>query len=316
MRELLLLLLGLISFPAFSQYGSLFQTENATWATKTTYSNGPTIPPDEYLFFQTIGDTTINDRVYQKVYFSSFRENELTNFQVLSGALRKENEKVFQYDFFSGEETLLYDFTLEVGDTLEYNWPDEVPDFEGLTIWVSRIDTVTINNIQRRHWYFKWTHDDLQPDPEQAEEFYVISDLYGSEFGLNHFYHLEDYFFQAFYDVWPNSEASLYCAKFEEEVVYGHWNDESCSPDLFTSVNELEAQQINVFPNPVSEVLHLSAFAKWNNGQILDINGQVIIHFYKQGEQQEINVNDLPKGIYFLRLRMENQWLWKKVVKQ
>ncbi len=70
------------------------------------------------------------------------------------------------------------------------------------------------------------------------------------------------------------------------------------------------------FSNPVYECLYLSAFAKWDNGQILDINGQVIIHFYMQGEQQEIKVNDLPKGIYFLRLRMENQWLWKKIVKQ
>lgn len=66
---------------------------------------------------------------------------------------------------------------------------------------------------------------------------------------------------------------------------------------------------INVFPNPASETIFLSAdqipaFSKARY-DLIDLQGRILLHGLIQGQLQEIDVNHLPASMYFLRISDE-----------
>lgn len=75
-----------------------------------------------------------------------------------------------------------------------------------------------------------------------------------------------------------------------------------------------EGGLFEVFPNPVSDILHIRFLEKEiskKQVEIININGQIILtKGIKKGvEHAEIDIRDLPKGIYFIRLNIDNQGL-------
>ena len=85
-----------------------------------------------------IGDTIINDKLYSKVYDieddSCLNINNATYF----GAIREEEKKIYALIAYGQEEEiLLYDFNVEVGDTVISN--AQVGYLSGLT-YISGID--------------------------------------------------------------------------------------------------------------------------------------------------------------------------------
>ena len=90
----------------------------------------------DYFNYQLKGDTMINGWNYKKL-FSGCSENYIA-------ALREETKRVFIKPE-SEDERLLYDFNLHEGDSMRNN---------GLSYWVSLIDTVEIGNTQRKRFVF------------------------------------------------------------------------------------------------------------------------------------------------------------------
>jgi hypothetical protein len=77
-------------------------------------------------------------------------------------------------------------------------------------------------------------------------------------------------------------------------------------------INEIEnAEQIKVYPNPVSEKVFLEIKNKAEI-TLFDVYGREIL----KTQQKELNVSDLPDGIYFLQLQTSDGMLTKKVVVQ
>ncbi|MEY4905815.1 MAG: hypothetical protein RLZZ292_3630 [Bacteroidota bacterium] len=72
-------------------------------------------------------------------------------------------------------------------------------------------------------------------------------------------------------------------------------------------VNKEAKTKITISPNPIDDVLKINIFnEKIENAIILNANGQIVKSVQKI-ENSEINVQDLPKGIYFLELKTEHQ---------
>lgn len=64
---------------------------------------------------------------------------------------------------------------------------------------------------------------------------------------------------------------------------------------------------IGISPNPIDEFLKINTFnQKIQHLTILNANGQIIQHF-ENLENDEINVQFLEKGMYFLEVKMEHQ---------
>lgn len=70
-------------------------------------------------------------------------------------------------------------------------------------------------------------------------------------------------------------------------------------PTLILSVEDLTQNSVKIYPNPVKEILNISGITNQQNYQILSIDGKVL----KNGTtEKSINVNQLSKGVYLLKL--------------
>ncbi|MFA7273062.1 MAG: PKD domain-containing protein [Crocinitomicaceae bacterium] len=91
--------------------------------------------------------------------------------------------------------------------------------------------------------------------------------------------------------------------------------------DVFAYVEDILSGSFSVCPNPVDDILYVSGNhsvqGEWN---MKLINGLGQIYWDKEivinDIQEEIPTNNLAKGVYFLQMRSENQFVQYKVVKQ
>lgn len=94
-----------------------------------------------------------------------------------------------------------------------------------------------------------------------------------------------------------------------------HWLDaakrKSFSP-VVTIVNA-EKEEITIFPNPTSDILYINSIEEIKLAEVLNQQGQLIKRVTIT--QEEISVVDLPKGVYWLRLVVDNQWIMQKFLK-
>lgn len=80
---------------------------------------------------------------------------------------------------------------------------------------------------------------------------------------------------------------------------------------------ELIAHSISVYPNPVKNILTIKSIdGEYANCVIVSLTGQQIEQFKLQGNETQINLEDYPVGIYFLRLKVGNEIISKKIIKQ
>lgn len=74
-----------------------------------------------------------------------------------------------------------------------------------------------------------------------------------------------------------------------------------------------DAHVVNIYPNPVGNVLHVEANEKINSIQILSLNGQIVY----TTKQKSFDVSFLNKGIYLLKIQMHNgKTETKKLIKK
>jgi|GEM_PF-5788600 len=97
--------------------------------------------------------------------------------------------------------------------------------------------------------------------------------------------------------------------------------DEDCNgEDLITSsVYEVEAAKISIYPNPVRDKLMIGFDGTSQlQGKIHDMNGRTIREFAISGGMNTIDVNDLASGLYYLMVSSTTttEYIIDKIVKQ
>ena len=81
------------------------------------------------------------------------------------------------------------------------------------------------------------------------------------------------------------------------------------------SANSNETISFNVFPNPVSDILNITANTKINNLSLYNMKGQLV--FESDTHFQQIDMTDFHSGIYFLKVVGENEEIINtKIVKK
>ena len=78
-------------------------------------------------------------------------------------------------------------------------------------------------------------------------------------------------------------------------------------------INELDAIQLSIFPNPTSEQLTIDTKLKLKEIHIMDLSGKMVKQFTPA---KSLNVSDIPNGIYFIKIMGEKNMVIKKFVKQ
>lgn len=220
-------------------------------------------------------DTTVNGLTYNLV------ENTYQLEQL--GYLREDTalQHVYQLDS-SGADILLYDFTMEIGDSINARIrPGMMPDT--FKQWVTDISTIMVDGTSRRYWSFE------NNSPGSNCNLHWIEGVGSTRGPMRNW---EDDCWHTRYDLicFRNTSAGIHNAM---------WGD-FCTP-LSTSV-EQEARRLSVYPNPASNQLRLETDDSIGSVRIFNAMGKQVLHqqhdFWQT--EQTLDIATLPPGMYVL----------------
>jgi hypothetical protein len=229
-------------------------------------------------------DTTINAVIYTKVNTCS--ANSVAD--AYYGALRDVAGKVYLVPKDSSNEYLVYDFTANLGDTIEsvytYGYFQDVR--------VKWIDTININGVDRRRLF---VNEDDFSGPFMPGPIYWVEGVGNSQglFGPNSLPLSSDVL-------------SLHCMSHNGSSISMGWawynySTSSGDCDLTVSLekaNNKQAAAFSVFPNPAKNSLSLSVPGKVEQVLIYDSKGALV----QQERSNQFSISQLESGIHFIRV--------------
>lgn len=288
----LILLLFTAKF-TFSQYRPL-PMQNAEWVCSGAFNLLSTPTSINYMYY-TDNDTLIGSMVYvniRKVEIPSV--NDVNTYQTYTGAIRQDtlNKKIYIVPTDSTSEKLLYDFSLNVGDTVVSFLNETCPAIET----IGAIDSIIVNGNYHRRLHLQ--------DGCSGIQIYYIEGI-GSNFGL----------------IFPNNTgnlSNLICTKVNNQTYYP---DSSTSCNLVTSVNSLDIDMaIDIYPNPSNNEINIiipdTEKLTSNTITLLSPLGQILITEKINSQKSIIDISSLPKGLYLLTISVNENIFTKKIIKQ
>lgn len=270
---------------------------NATWNFNMYIPCWSIISLYEDYSITITGDTLINSQTYHKL-FTPFVEQSYPgttcgiNSTGYKGAIRQDTtlKKVFfiPYDTI---EKLLYDFNMQVGDTLKGYLASYLPLYDT----VISIDSILVGSNYRKIWFLN-----------QFPAIYFIEGI-GSTYDLTM--------------TSPGTNAigtfpewSLNCFSQDGNTLFP---DTISNCQLITSVYSLEkfSNQINVFPNPSTGSFTIETEnSMLKEIQLTDLLGKKIL-FLDKIEKTKISIDNINRGTYILTITdKENNSTNKKIV--
>ena len=251
----------------------------------------------DYILFFNGQDTVIGGTTYQRIMTRNFTQivpsgggadvisETASSGDIYYGAIRQAGNKV--YTNFYGTEKLILDFTAGTGDS--------IPDYVGKVL-ITYIDTIQLNDgINRRRYH-------------TTDTGYYIVEGVGTNRGL--LPDLDD----------GRGEVVFYC--FNSPTT-------NFTPDTTLPCTEIYALgstegvyntkaplQIQTYPNPAYDILHIDGLNTRATYIINDITGRQLATGALQQGSNSVSVTGLPQGIYILSVRCATQTVQIKVVKQ
>lgn len=278
-------------------FNNTIVNDNSSWATLSYVygadDNGNTAIVGawtNYYFFA--GDSVFNEKTYKKVFY--YKDEQHTE-RFFAGLMREENKKTY-FAYYQAsletllEETLLYDFSLEQGETFEY-----VMGFgdysETEILYVLQSDSVLINNEQKKRliivskYNTDWVIDTIVEN---------LGSLYGLLYPLCY--------------MCDGAFNELLCYTQNNELLYQNSKYSKCyydSPKELASTQTIVINDCNIFPNPVDDILNISCL---NNAilrvEIFDNLGRQVC---SQTHKNTIDVSSFSKGLYLLKVYDANK---------
>jgi hypothetical protein len=289
MKNLLLLSLITVTFSIKAQTSVYhpFPDSNAVWNFHFQwycFANGTA---DEYYSITFSGDTTISSQTYHKLntpFVRSFSTGICGGSLIgYKGAIRQDTvaRKIFFVPPSDSAEQLLYDFNMQVGDTIQ-----GYLDYFGLPAIIQSIDSILIGNSFRKRWNLS---------------------CYGIQVieGIGNTYGLIEYLPGCATDF---PDYTLTCFSQNEETLYP---DMTSNCELITSVKSISGRGIvaTLSPNPFNSTATFTVNIHLGNTELKIYNA-----LGKQVRQQRINSlsttihrDRLSNGIYFYQVTSDNK---------
>lgn len=293
MKYALIFLTSFLSLSGFSQSWAPFPLdETSEWRVSNGWLSGEGCLVQQQYSYSLGGQIVQNGHTYHQLYFSGIHWSQWTsvgsNACVIwppepleegpSYAVRVEDGKMYLANP-TGEE-LLYDFTLEVGDTT---------NGFGVEYVVDSIDQISLNqHVCKRMWV---TANYLDSEP-----IWIIENV-GHSHGL----------FETMYEF--ENSSSLCYREDGIPLVFRHGGE--CS---ILSVSEEEESDFLVSPNPSSGIYNLSVQQQFNY-QVFDLLGNMVLQGSGYGSSS-IDLTEQPDGIYLLRIDSVKGSRTQKLLKQ
>jgi Secretion system C-terminal sorting domain len=287
MKILFLLSLLTITLTARSQSGNYhpFPDSNAVWNWNfIQYYCTPFTPFDEDYSYTFDGDTLIGSMQYHKIKTPFIQVNNpgcgTHNDDGYKGCIRQDiaNKKVYCILPNDSVEHIIFDFNLQVGDTIP-----TIPSFVCYSkLYVTQIDSVLIGNSYRKRWL------------SSSSAFNIIEGI-----GANW------EFFQPMCEVIDGATGLLTCFTQNSTPVYP---DSTFNCALITNINSVSDIHsfVKLFPNPFHTSMTISLNVENASMEIYNSFGEFVRHVKITEHSTVIHRNSLADGIYFYRLLTDN----------
>ena len=263
----------------------------------------PWTPPQPATCYTTCykleGETVIDGCTYQ-LMLQTYRE-DLTGWTVNS-ALREDNGKVFYRNYlgngtFNPEEALLYDFSMQIGDSINpYPYDDE--NYVFLVLDAVK-DTIIGDDITRKRYEFHYSEGGY---PNYSSKEIWVEGI-GSEFGI----------FSSGDLALIGGSNSLLCSYENDEIVWENTGSlHTCFYSNYdiTGIEELETKEATIYPNPAGNTLNISFAqdAECQSVEIHSLDGRLIETFpetsLQTGNQTTLDISNLTAGVYIMKVKL------------
>lgn len=78
----------------------------------------------------------------------------------------------------------------------------------------------------------------------------------------------------------------------------------------------IKKNEIRIFPNPAAENVFIESSAKIQSVQIMDTSGRILKSLAGKGNNQQIPITDLSKGVYLIKVKTDTSDFSKKLIKK
>jgi hypothetical protein len=242
---------------------------------------------DQMEMHQTANDTFFNNHSYQKItpgiiFLGSVDEYAL---------IRKDSlGKVYRFDNYTQADRLIYDFSLNAGDTLSVlpsltSWSSDT-----VLLLVDSTDTVIIGKARKR-MYLRCLSGGPCP-------FFVSSDVIIEGIGSLKSCLFGPYIYE--YATIPGLKFKL--IQFEE-----NGSATSFASGCTVGVEEVNLPQVSVYPNPTKGELNITNVTQPDVLQLYDYQGREVWRTVVNPGVNQWQLNALTEGIYFYRLQTAQQ---------
>jgi hypothetical protein len=204
--------------------------------------------------------------------------------------VRQADRKIWYWDDTQWE--LLYDFTLQTGDSLYVHYKG-VNNTDSILVVVDSVSTILSNNGQAMQ--VQCLNRDLGNDNTYfADHGFRWIEGIGSDICL--------------FPQNPVCDPGSVLICFDANNLQFSWSGLSCDVITSTQSPKFLTDNISLQPNPFNEEIQLSMPAeKIKNIEIISQNGvRYSLDWVQNTENTVINGKNLPIGMYFLRLVLEN----------
>lgn len=276
---------------AITAQDSFLSTEdNPNWKIVNTVTSYPEIKTT--IEYKLEKDTLINSILYQKI----------TND---AGYIRLSNNKVFYRLKEKDKDYLLYNFDLNVNDTVYCGfYLNENYDSDTVKFWVVQIDSLTLED--GKHKRLKMNFNPLKED----SSFIFSMDWIEGVGSTSH------PFYSSFLSVAPGSISELLCFHLGETKIYQNPSYTDCN--VTSSVNDVEKKnKIQIYSSLCSSYLIVQNIEQGTILNIFNSQGQIILSYSLEYPEFMIQTDSWLPGIYFVQVVKGNISILKqKITKQ
>ena len=264
--------------------------EFATVGAKWHYSFTPWSYPlrNEAILVESIKDTVVNNINCRKM------SGVGSNFIYSSG------NKVFIFNNFINDFVKIYDFDLQAGDTLKFKYAN---DSSISAYIIDSVEFMSINSKIKKIQYISPQMPNMNGDNMWVFYGYNIEGI-----GNN------NYLFPQFALADPLINGGLRC--YEDSII-GYYNTgivSVCDSTILLGINENEFLPFKLYPNPAKDYIFIESNSGNALAEIFSIDGK-LQKKYSIFYETSININDLAKGLYIIKLQTEKGYVYGKFIK-
>lgn len=289
LTKILIVLFSVFSFHLHAQYHPTI-SKSKEWLVKTCEFGNCLY---DYYYFAS--DTVLNNRTYKVLdgyhYNKNFflRENIQTKQVFL---LIDDGSPVL-------EETLLYDYSLKIGDSIYLKNPVSPVSFIQGYFHLDSIVLKTFEQTSRKVFYLHGT--DNQSNYHETKWIEGI----GSTGLINTPSVMGD----------TTSMGVLLCVSENVKKIYSRKPNDTCYSNPVLSLPEQHSfNDIDFHYAQYSQLLILDTPIKKGGLRIFSSNGSEILYKKLSAETRSVDLSQLAPGVYFVRLEMGNQVFTKKIL--